>query len=340
MVARMRAGGAAGVLEAVLARGGSPARVLRAAGLRPADLADPDIFLDLERIVLLQDAAAREAGDPAFGLHLGAAFDLGALGALSYAVLNAPRVRAALRNLERYARAHMQDAPVAFTAAGGLAVLSYRPEGLDPEAARHHVESTAVIGHRILRRLAGAAWRAREVRFRHGPPADSREHERIFEAPVRFSQAENALVFDEVVLAARVRGADPWLLPIVEEHLRQQIADPQPAPTWPHAVRDLVARSVAEGQATLRAISQGLGLSVRTFQRRLAEHGLVFKQVVDEVRHELALRYLGDPEATLTDVALRLGYSELSAFDRAFRRWTGCSPLEHRRRARAVGPAC
>ncbi|HEX6738182.1 MAG TPA: helix-turn-helix domain-containing protein, partial [Vicinamibacteria bacterium] len=177
-------------------------------------------------------------------------------------------------------------------------------------------------------------------RFRHARPADAREHARLFEAPLRFSQPENALVFDEAVLAARVRDADPWLLPIVEDHLRQQIAGPPPAASWPQAVRDLVARSVAEGQATVRAISRGLGLSVRTFQRRLAEHGLVFKQILDEVRHELALRYLGEAEATLTDVALRLGYSELSAFDRAFRRWTGGSPLEHRRRARGMGPAC
>ncbi|HEX6738465.1 MAG TPA: AraC family transcriptional regulator ligand-binding domain-containing protein, partial [Vicinamibacteria bacterium] len=150
----MRAGGAAGVLEAVAARGGSAARVLRAAGLRSEDLADPDRFLDLERIVQLQDAAAREAGDACFGLHLGEGFDLGALGALSYAVLNAPRVRAALRNLERYARAHMLGAPVTLSVADGLARLGYLPEGIEPEAARHHVESTAVIGHRILRRLA------------------------------------------------------------------------------------------------------------------------------------------------------------------------------------------
>jgi AraC-like DNA-binding protein len=233
----------------------------------------------------------------------------------------------------------MQGAPVTFTVEGGRACLAYRPEGIEATAARHHVESTAVIGHRLLRRLAGPGWRAREVHFRHPRPADAREHARLFEAPLRFGQPRNALVFDEAALEARVRGADPWLLPIVEDHLRQQMAVPDPVASWPQAVRDRVARSMAEGQATVRAISRGLGLSVRTFQRRLAEHGLVFKQMVDEVRHELALRYLGDAGATLTDVALRLGYSELSAFDRAFRRWTGESPLEHRRRARAVGPA-
>jgi AraC-like DNA-binding protein len=359
MAARMRAGGAAGVLEAVAARGGSTARVLQSAGLTPADLADPDCFLDLERIVRLQDAAARETGDPAFGLHLGAAFDLGALGALSYAVLNAPRVRAALRNLERYGRAHMQEAPVTLAVAEGLATLSYQPGGIDPELARHHVESTAVIGARILRRLAGGDWRPREMRFRHSRPAATAEHALLFGAPVRFGQAENAVVFAAGVLDAAVHGADPWLLPIVEDHLRQQIdrtarsefgrssfgaiaarSRGRPAEAgWPQAVRDLVTRSVSDGQATVRAVSRRLGLSVRTFQRQLAAHGLVFKQLVDDVRHELALRHLGDPTATLTDIALLLGYSELSAFDRAFRRWTGVSPLEHRRRVRAAGPA-
>jgi AraC-like DNA-binding protein len=216
--------------------------------------------------------------------------------------------------------------------------LSYDPGGIDPELARHHVESTAVIGARILRRLAGRGWRPSEVRLRHGRPAVTTEHARLLEAPVRFGQAQNALVFAEAILEARVRDADPWLLPIVEDHLRQQVAGPD-AGSWPQVVRELVARSMSEGQTTLRATSRRLGLSVRTFQRRLADHGLVFKQLVDDVRRELALRYLGDASATLTDVAMLLGYSELSAFDRAFRRWTGSSPLEHRRRARATGSA-
>jgi AraC-like DNA-binding protein len=334
MVARMRAGGAAGVLEAVAARGGSPARVLRAAGLTPVDLADADRFLDLERIVRLQEAAARESADPAFGLHLGAAFDLGALGALSYAVLNAPRVRAALRNLERYSRAHMPGAPVTLTVDGPLAALSYRPEGIDPERARHHVESTAVIGVRLLRRLAGRAWRPTELRFRHARPAATVEHARLLEAPARFAQLDNALVFEAAVLATPVREADPWLLPIVEGHLQQQMAGAPGPDGWIQAVRERVARALSDGQATVQAIARGLGVSVRTFQRQLAAHGLVFKQLADDVRRELALRYLGEPSATLTEIALRLGYSELSAFDRAFRRWTGSSPLEHRRRAR------
>ena len=132
--------------------------------------------------------------------------------------------------------------------------------------------------------------------------------------------------------------ADPWLLPIVEGHLRQQMDRPAEA-GWPQAVRDLITRSMSDGQATVRAVSRRLGLSVRTFQRQLAAHGLVFKQLVDDVRRELALRYLGDATATLTDIALLLGYSELSAFDRAFRRWMGVSPLEHRRRLRTEGPA-
>jgi AraC-like DNA-binding protein len=100
-------------------------------------------------------------------------------------------------------------------------------------------------------------------------------------------------------------------------------------------VRSTVAEALCDGSPTIRKIARRMGTSVRTLQRRLELQGVVFKELVAEIRCELAHRYLADAQADLTEVAFLLGYSELSAFDRAFRRWTGSTPLVVRRGLRA-----
>jgi AraC-like DNA-binding protein len=106
-------------------------------------------------------------------------------------------------------------------------------------------------------------------------------------------------------------------------------------------VRDVAAQvarciveSLSNSDVSIEYISACLGQSARTLQRRLGERGIRFRDMVDSIRLELSLRYLGDSSLSLTDIALRLGYSDLSAFSRAFRRWAGCSAIEFRQQER------
>jgi len=111
---------------------------------------------------------------------------------------------------------------------------------------------------------------------------------------------------------------------------------PERAGDWLEQVRRTIASSVCDGQPRIGGVARRLGLSVRTLQRRLGERGVAFRAVVEDVRRELAVRYIADRRTPLTDVAFLVGYSELSAFGRAFRRWTGSSPLAMRRRTAVV----
>ena len=98
------------------------------------------------------------------------------------------------------------------------------------------------------------------------------------------------------------------------------------------AVRRAIAESMREGDPKLGRVIKKLSISQRTLERRLKEQGAVFKKLVDDTRRRFALNYLIDRKRTLTEIAFLLGYSEVSAFNRAFRRWTGSTPLEHRRK--------
>jgi len=309
--------------------------VLDLARLRTADLGDPDAMVELARLNALYEAAALETGDPAFGLHLCLSWDLSRVGTLGYAVLNAPTVGTGLRNLARYGRANLQAGRIGFSVRGPEALLSYELDG-DPELCRQHTEGAAVLAFRIVRRLLGDGWRPLRVLFGHRRPADPSEHLRVFGAPVVFGEGTNAtLALDAGQLERAVPGADRRLLPIVERHLDRVLATDS-GDALLQQVRSAVAEALCDGNPSIRPIARRLGMSVRTFQRRLDERDLVFKKLVAEIRREIAYRYLADGSADLTEVAFLLGYSELSAFDRAFRRWTGSTPLEARKSLRAA----
>ena len=326
---QMRAGGAAGVLDAVRAAGASAERVLGAAGLTPDDLTDPDRLLDLDRIMALYEAAARETRDDAFGLHLGTTYDFASIGPLAYAVLNAPTVGVAVENLARYGRAFVQGGAVTLAQGDAEVELGYALDVADFETCRQHVEGAAMVNLRVLRRLIGPEWQPRYVRFGHAEPADTSEHRRLLGIPMRFRQAiPMALVFDADVLDRAVPDADRRLLPIVERHLQELLAE---QPSVLDDVRHAIAEALCDGAPTIRVVAKRLGTSVRTLQRRLGAEGGVFTTLVEDVRRDVAMRYLADGKANLTDIAFLTGYSELSAFGRAFRRWTGSTPLTVRK---------
>jgi AraC-like DNA-binding protein len=336
---KMRAGGAAGLLDAVVAQGGSPARVLAAADLTAADLADGDRLLDVEQVVTLFDAAARETGDDCFGLHLGTTYAFASVGPLAYAVLNAPTVEVALQNLARFGRTFIQGGAVTLERDGDTVRLGYVLDVADRERCRQHAEGAAVVNLRVLRQLVEPTWTPRSILFGHSAPRDKREHARILAAPLRFgAPIAMAVVFDAAVLARPVPGADRGLLPIVERHLQELLASKPGASDWIDEVRTAIAETLCDGAPTIRVVAKRLGASVRTLQRRLGEHDAVFTTLVEDVRRDVALRYLADAKAELTDIAFLTGYSELSAFGRAFRRWTGSTPLAARKRLLASRP--
>src|SRR5437016_1528485 len=248
MSGKVRAEAPARLLELMAARGGSPERVLAAAGISAADLADLDRPIEIETVMRLVDAAAHEMGDDCFGLHGGSLIDFGVLGMLAYAVLNAPTVGTALRNFERYARSHFRGPRISLEIEGHEAQLSLVLDVPDGVPRRQHAEGSAVVGLGIMRRLIAPDWRPHRVLFAHDRPRDVSEHERILGAPLRFRQPIHVgLVFDAADLERPVPGADRRLLPIIERHLDEVLEKLNPDDRWLGEVRSAIASSVCDG---------------------------------------------------------------------------------------------
>lgn len=337
----MRVGGTA-LLPAYLARKGAALpRVLHEAGVVAAELREPQAWIGMDRVGRLYEAAARELADSNFGLRFGAEIPLHAYGLLSYVVLNAPTVRVALDNLLRFAR-HLAGAWDASLVHEGEQVrmrFAYPTER--PDDCRHYVESNGAVLCVMMKALAGAAWTPSEVCFQHGVGDARRDPSSLLEAPVRFDRSANEIAFASRILEEAVVGADRTLLPMLEAQASEVVSEATPAPaTLPvgdRLILDLqgeIVRGLCDGPPELVRIARTFAMSTRTLQRELQRRGVRFKTLVNETRHRLALVYLDQPELSVTEVAFLVGYSDLSAFDRAFRRVAGMSPRQWRSRRR------
>lgn len=315
----------------VAGRGGSSTRVLRAAGIVEVELRDADGWLPLERMTSLYEAAARELADPYFGLTFGRSVPLRAYGPLSYVVLNAADVRTALENLSRYtSRLSVSGAVVRLAQQGDAARLVFELPSSAPDASRQYVEAHGAILCVMMTALAGPDWRPREVAFAHAPVGDSREVERILACKVRYCAALQSITFDAAYLERAVPGADRDLLPLIERQLGDVLAV-SAEDAFVAEVGKEIARVLCDGKPSIARVARRLAMSPRTLQRRLLGLGLRFKTLVNRTRIELAKEYLVPSGPSVTEIAFLLGYGELSAFDRAFRRETGKSPTGWRK---------
>jgi AraC-like DNA-binding protein len=161
------------------------------------------------------------------------------------------------------------------------------------------------------------------------------EHGAFFRAPVRFHEPANQLVFARSDTAQPLRSADPALAGVVRRRLAKMLAQiPRPEESTAAQVRRVLFDSLAGGQPSADAVARQLGLSVRTFHRRLQADGTSYGHLLDTVRTEIATDLLREPGIGIAEIAFLLGYSEQAAFHRSFRRWTGQTPLAFRRASR------
>jgi AraC-like DNA-binding protein len=323
-----------GLVEAIAAAGAEPAQVFRTLGLERSALDKSDGFIRSSTFAGLLEEAARATSDDCFGLHFGEHFNPKNLGALAYVVLNSPTIAIAIENAERYIHIHNQAANLSFDMGKDQAYLRFLLADPPIDSTRQHNEYSMAVALNMLRMMAGSHWAPREVQFAHDAPAQTSEHLRVFRAPVLFTCATNALVIDREFLNREVPAADDLLYAILKRHVDRIVSELPRESDLLAAVRRVIAEAMRDGEPKITRVTKKLAMSRRTLQRRLKEDGVLFKSLVDDTRRRFALEYLKTPKHTFTEIAFLLGYSEVSAFNRAFKRWTGTTPLDYRNRDR------
>ncbi|HEX5058321.1 MAG TPA: AraC family transcriptional regulator ligand-binding domain-containing protein, partial [Kofleriaceae bacterium] len=258
--------------------------------------------------------------------HLAEHSPIGTFEALDYALWASSTFGDALDRLVRFLRIIGDDLTLHVTRAGKWA----RVHRVVVHDQRHRAECFLAILVLRGRELLGRPLRLREVRFTHRRPADIRAHRRLFHCPIRFGSSVTELVFDVNQLDAPVRSARPGLAAVLDRHLRDLLSRLPQRGSFVHRVHQSIARTLHAGRPSLKTTARALHMSSRTLQRHLQDVGVTHRQIVEDVRRDLAERLLATRRMSITEVAFLLGFEDVSGFRRAYRQWTGMNPSRAR----------
>ena len=295
--------------------------------------ANPEARVAYSRVLRAWAAAERIAGDADLGLHVAENAPLGTYGVIEYAFRASDTLGEAFSRLCRLQYLLHDHVWVRLRLTGDSAAL-VRTLPYDGPESRQMAEMGFATYVLYARRVVGLPLVPRAVHLVSPQPPDIREHLRIFGLLPLFSAHEDAVVFDREVLALPLRTADPNLSALLDGLANDMLGrlTRTEAPFHTRVV-EIALDHLPSGEPTLHDIAHALGTSRRNLQRRLAAEGTTLTRLLDGLRREMAVRHLGQASLSISEVALLLGFSEPSAFHRAFRRWFGITPREFRRDA-------
>lgn len=314
------------------ARGDLSAKLLAALEVAPSMLEDPDRRVPYAVVLRAWELAAELAGDPDFGIHAGEVTPIGTFDVLDYVTASCRTLGEAYDVFVRFQRMLHDAVQIAIERDGDVTRVRHAAAGYPSGIPRHAAEAAVATWVVRSRTLVGAPLQPVEVRFQHARPASTDEHRRVLGCPVRFAASRTELVIASSVMELPLRTADPALYDIMRRQAGAALGRLPVADATASTVRQVLAAGMESGDVGLARVAVQMGMSTRTLQRSLAAEGTSLAGVLDELRREMASSYLQSGGLSMTAIAFLLGFSEVSAFDRAYRRWTGHAPSRDRER--------
>jgi AraC-like DNA-binding protein len=273
--------------------------------------------------------AAQRLQDPWLGFHIGQAARPSILGALGYVLMSGDNLGGALLHLQRYHRLLYDINPLQppFFSGDNLVLqwgISYgRPGALFDELAL-----TGMV--KLGRELCAGRMNPAAIDFVNPPPSDITPYVEFFQCPVRFAQPFTRVEVPLSVLQMPLRKSDPVLQQLMSSQVDEVLVRLPQSDDLVSSVRRVINGLTPSGVPELDQVAQELCMPSRVLYRRLMGQGFSFRCLREEVLGELAERHLRDEHLTLAEISARLGYTEQSAFTRAFKRWTGLTPGQWR----------
>jgi AraC-like DNA-binding protein len=303
---------------------------LEEAGISPVDLARPDTRLPHRLVMSILEAWVEHSGDRTIGLRAGASVEPGDLDPIEPAARSCRTFRDALDCAARYMHLVHEAVDVAIVDSGDHALWRYRiTDGVpQPRAANDFVIAAAAS---FSLRCASVHRMPLEVHFMHDAPASALDDYAAFHRSiVRFGMPHNGFVLERTLLDSATRAGNVRMHEAFDRYARE-LSERATLGARSRA-REAIIGHLGRGDMCMDTVAAGLGMSVPTLRRRLEEERTTFSDLVDDVRRELAERYLRDPDRSISEIASLLGFAHAPAFHKAFRRWKGVTPTAHRAR--------
>jgi AraC-like DNA-binding protein len=333
----VRATSLSGYPRLVTELGGDPVELLRAAGIRPQDVGDHEVFLSYRSLIVAIETAAAATSAPDFGRQLAMRQGIEILGPVGVAARTAATVGDGFAILETFIAAYSPaiSGRITPTATAGQSFYAFQILIERPPPHPQTTELSLGVSLRVMRFLLGAQYAPLSVHLPHRPLTATADYLTYFGCRPFFTQPAAGFTFSTADLA-RSLNQDALAHQAVVQYLTG-ITTHQPGMT--QSVRTMVRQLLPTGTASLELIAAQFDLHPRALHRRLCAEKTTFGELIDSVRRETAEHYLRDTDISLSHLTRELGYAEQSVLSRSCRRWFGCGPSSYRNAVRSVPPS-
>ncbi|SNT29933.1 AraC family transcriptional regulator [Antarctobacter heliothermus] len=319
--------------KVVAAAGGgiNAAAMLASVGIAPDDPWDSGQMVPAERYYDMLERIADQVDVTDLPVRAGASMRLDEYGALGLAFKAATTLGASYARVERYARLWTSVVEYELQPAAEGTLFILHRAGERRLGMRLSNEATLASAVSIARQVCPVPLAPVEVLVRHPAPRTIAAHEEWFGCPVRFGADRDAILYADETLARPNILGDEGISQYLTAHLDAELSDITREPALVTQAQAAIAQTLSEGTPKMAEIARSLGLSTRSFHRRLSEHGMNFQSLTEDTRRDLAEGLLRDESHSLAEIAFLTGFSEQSAFTRAFKRWVGTTPATYRK---------
>lgn len=332
--ATVSAGFAAALLQFAASKGADRARLLAWAEIDPDALADADNRVPMARFVQLMRAGKVLSGDPALALEFGAAGDFRRISIVGLIAYASATMAEALTQLNRYGRLVMELDGIAdgprFEIVQENDARWMIDRRANPDAFPELTEATWSRFICATRRDFPQAVYALAAQVTHAAPSHRDAYERLWQVPVKFSAGRNAIQTTTTWGEVQIQPDNRYVFGVFTERGDALLRELEIATTLRGRIENLLLAALHTGDVSIEAVARKLETSRQTLHRNLKAEGVTFEHVLDQLRQRMALQYVAANRASLNEIAYLVGFSDASAFSRAFKRWTGQSPRDAR----------
>lgn len=319
-----------GLAEAVIAAGVDRVRLMAAAGLDPSRLEDADGRLEYAELDRVQAAALDLTGDSALGLHLGERASATAYDMVAYLTSHATTLRESLVSFLRFERILSDTPGSGLQEHGDTATLKLAVHRGELRCARLSAELATTGFSRLIQHFIGPGARPTRVFFEHAPPPYREEYARVFGGTERFGHPFTGMEFERALLDREQLHKNQQLHAVLTVEAERKLNRLTRGIGHADRLRAHLETRPPSERSDMTTVAGQLGMSVRSLRRRLSEEGVSYAALVEEAQAAVAKRLLDDPSRSIFAAACDMGFSDPSAFHRAFKRWTGMTPKRYR----------
>jgi len=307
-------------------------QIFAVSNLKKSHLENPDDRISVEKYVKLGRMAPELTQLPEIGLILGQRAVFESIGIVFQLAINCKTVRESLLHVARYSNLGNEVFEAGFNEGNEFAEWSEQCIN-SRYLCISLIEFENCQKLRICKAVLGEDFRPVQMKFQHSPPDYVDKYHRVFRVPLLFEQEKSAIVFRKEYLDMPNPNPQPYVKGLLGRHADTLQKEIEKTKLFQDKVRKIVLRRLESGSANLEVIAKELNVSSRSIYRKLRSENISYKDLLSEVRKQLAQDYLREKSFTINDISSRLGFSESSAFHRAFKRWFGTNPGQYHQQA-------